>query len=696
MATVLVHQSPVMTLDSSNTTSADADASANSSASSSATVPELRDPDYVAAVLESPAGRTECQIDADLAAKANALGISTDTATDKRITSSVESASTVYNARTFSMLSGGSASTALTAHSSLFAPATPDLAFTSARESKDLSFAQYDKYLSIIDPHHAPLKLPKQPPPPADPAAQSVFSGKTKRSLFSVKSGLKNRMRWRKKAPQPLEVMMTCGLCHVDFKNSTSLHNIACGHTYCAECLRSIVTQAMTEETSMPPRCCAQSLPASVIRDILSREAQQEFLTAIIQYSTPWQARIFCPNDSCGEFIPPHHKPDPKHPFNVTCRKCNTRVCLTCKRRAHPTGKNCPEDWELDHMIKLGGKTGSRRCYKCQNLVEMVDGVTQMKCRCDAEFCSICGGVWDFKAGCPNFCDYEEELERRKREEEDHLAQYEAEKAAQEAAAAAASTERLEAEERTKSRVEFRNLGDSQIQEMHRFREYAAKTKAAMLARHVDQKQMLADRQVELEEKMRDRHARMVSHLEDRQVAAEMDLRATLEQSERSVKIRLKHMEAYCDGLGRGSGSESSSQPPRVVTERDLRELGQQYNLRDGMSRLHDAKINVMRDRQAKRMEELGDRQEAEMEKLIDKGQRDQEELVAEAAHEEEEHTTSFAARKAKLLRRWELSIEILRKELEVQDGVKYAAIPTPVWPDDNDNCPSTAEEAQG
>ncbi|KAK7403834.1 hypothetical protein QQX98_010380 [Neonectria punicea] len=695
MATVLVRQSPTvavdMTLDSSNTASADADASANSSA----TVPELRDPDYVAAVLTSPAGRTEHQIDQDLVAKANALGISTETATDKRITSSVESASTVYNARTFSMLSSGSASTAPTAHSSLFAPTTPDLGLTSARESRDLSFAQYDKYLSIIDPHHTPLKFLKEPPPP-DPAAQSVFSGKTKRSLFSVRSGLKSRIRWRKKAPQPLEVMMTCGLCHVDFKNSTSLHNIGCGHTYCAGCLRSIVTQAMADETSMPPRCCALSLPASILKDVLSREAQQEFLSAVIQYSTPWQARIFCPNDSCGEFIPPHHKPDPKHPFNVTCRKCNTRVCLTCKRRAHPTGKDCPEDWELDQMIKLGGKVGMRRCYKCRDLVELVDGITQMKCRCDAEFCSICGGVWDFKTGCPNNCDYEEELERRKREEEDQLRLYEAEKAAQEAAAAAASAERLEAEKRTKSRDEFRILGDAQVQEMQRFREFAAKTKAAIHARHANQKQILAERQVEQEEKMKDRHARMISHLEDRQVAAEMDLRATLEQSERSVKIRLKHMEAYCDGLGRGTGSESSSQPPRIVTERDLRELGQQYNLRDGMSRLHEAKINVMRDRQAKRMEELGDRQETELEKLMDKGQQDQEDLMSEAAQEEEEHASKFAARKAKLVRRWQLSIEILRKELEAQDGLKYAPIPTPVWPDDNDNSPSATEEVQG
>lgn len=173
-------------------------------------VPELRDPAYINAVLNLSPGLTESQVDAQLLAKANALGISTDAPNDKRITSSVESASTVYNARTFSMLSGGSTSTALTTQSSLFSPASPELGLASVRESKDLSFSQYDRYLSIIDPNHHTTKHPKDPPP-HDHSSRSVFSGKTKKSLFSVKSGFKNRMPWRKKSktPQPMEVIMS-------------------------------------------------------------------------------------------------------------------------------------------------------------------------------------------------------------------------------------------------------------------------------------------------------------------------------------------------------------------------------------------------------------------------------------------------------------------------------------------------------
>ncbi|KAJ4263946.1 hypothetical protein NW762_005984 [Fusarium torreyae] len=691
MIAAVVRQSPIIAVDMANsttttpltTTSVSTGVHNGADTNTGATAPELSDLDYFITVLQLPDGRTENQIEDDLVSKANALGISSAPVADKRITSSVESASTVYNARTFSMLSGGSTSTALTTHSSLFGPPTPDPALSSGRQSKDLSFAQYDRYLSVIDPHHNHPKFVKHSPTP-DNTAQSIFSGKTKRSLFSVKSGF--RLRWKKKPPQPLELILTCVSCRADFKSSKSLHSISCGHTYCDNCLRSLIHTAMTDESSMPPRCCAQPLPGSVIRDLLSRDAQQEFLKAIIQYSTPWQARIFCSNPSCGEFIPPHQKLDPKYPLNVTCRKCNTRVCLMCKRNAHPTGKDCPEDWELDQVIKLGDNAGWKRCYKCRNLVQRIEGSTHVTCRCKAEFCYTCGGVWDANTGCPNYCDGEEEMERRKRDEHAQLVEYEEEKAVQEAAAAAASVERLEAEERTRNKVDFFNLAEIQQQEMDRFLEFAEQGKEHMRVRFVEQKQTLVKRHAEQVEKMQDKHARTVSQLEDRQVAAEMDLRNTLEASERSVKIRLKHMEAYCDGLGRNSENsspDSSNQHHRVVTERDLRELGQQYNIRDGMERSHQAKINVMRDRQAKRMEELIDRQETEYENLLDRHRDELDELATQATQEEEALASTFTARKAKLVRRWELAIEILRKELAAQDGVKYAPIPTPTWPEE-------------
>lgn len=438
-----------------------------------------------------------------------------------------------------------------------------------------------------------------------------------------------------------------------------------------------MANQATTDEGKMPPRCCTQPILGNTIKTVLDRESQAAFLKSVLQFSTPWEARIFCPNPTCGEFIPPRPKVDPKHPFAVTCRSCRTRVCVMCKRNAHGVGKDCPEDYELDEVLKMGEKSGWRRCYKCRNLVELAQGCTHMTCRCKAQFCYICGGVWDATVGCPNVCSGEEELERRRLEEEVRMAEFEAEKIAREAAAAIEAIDRAEAEQRSMAHPDFQQLRNNQEAEKERFLSFILSSRSAIHQRHNDARLSLADKHADATEKMRERHAKTASHLEDRQIAAEMELRHTLEHGERSVRIRLKHMEAYCDGLGRGP---SSAMPARTVTERDLRELGQQYNLRDGMERLHQSKINVMRDRQAKRMEELLDRHGNELGKLEDKRQEDLETLASQFANEEEAIVATFQRRRENLQRRWRLAIEILRKELADKDSTRYELIPLPEW----------------
>lgn len=347
-----------------------------------------------------------------------------------------------------------------------------------------------------------------------------------------------------------------------------------------------------------------------------------------------------------------------------------------CKREAHGVGKDCPEDWELEQVLKMGEKSGWRRCYKCRTLVELTQGCTHVTCRCKAQFCYVCGGIWDATLGCPNVCNGEEELERRRIEEQRQRDEVEAENAAQEAAEALAAAGKLEAQERSKAHHALCALQTTQQEEYDRFETFSTLVKEQTLQRHSELKKLLQEKHTDQEEKMKERHTKTANHLEDRQIAAEMELRSTLEASERSVRIRLKHMEAYCDGLGRTDGSPKM--PARTVTERDLRELGQQYNLRDGMERLHQSKINVMRDRQAKRMEELLERHEAESSKLEEQKREDLEDLAARFAHEHDIISGVLKERQAKLQKRWEVAMEVLCKELEKQDGLSYAVLPRP------------------
>lgn len=354
-----------------------------------------------------------------------------------------------------------------------------------------------------------------------------------------------------------------------------------------------------------------------------------------------------------------------------------------CKRDAHPPDQDCPDDWELKAVLKMGEKSGWRRCYKCRTLVELSQGCTHMTCRCRAQFCYICGAVWDPMVGCPNICNGEAEMERRRHEEEERLAELAKEEAAKEEAAEREKAERLEAEGRTQGCEEFKALRAEQVKEMMRFQTFERKSKWLMWTRHAHQKLALVEKQSTAIDRMKERHAKTSANLEDRQVAAEMELRSTLEQSERNVRIRLKHMEAYCDGLGKKPNADV---PSRVVTERDLRELGQQYNVEKNMRQLHQAKINVMRDRQAKALEELLERQESEMEKLIEKNKKEIESLESDFADEEDALTTTFAQRKSTLESRWNLEMEVMRRELEKERGLNYASMKPLEWPDEEES----------
>ncbi|KAH8886735.1 hypothetical protein GQ53DRAFT_827708 [Thozetella sp. PMI_491] len=644
--------------------------------------PESDAAQYLREVLCQPEGVMEADIDQLLFQKATALGIELP---DYRTTADMSEVSgagmsdtegSQHHARSSSTVSD-----CTVASESPTSPTSPSLDGTSVlarKRSRSINFAPYDKYISEIDPN---LNQPKfvYPPPPKPPdRAGSIFSVRSRKSITEFKRSIASKLRKRRPLPSTVDTI-TCVCCREDFfKDSTSLETLPCGHTYCRECLSVVIKQSMADESRMPPRCCTQPIPSNVIKTVLSREEQLSFLRAVAQYSTPWETRIFCPNSSCNEFIPPRTKIDPKYPCQVVCKHCKVRVCVMCKRRAHRLGQDCPEDWELEAVLKMGEKSGWRRCYKCRTLVELSQGCTHMTCRCKAQFCYICGGVWDPVVGCPNFCNGEEELERRRQEEEARLLELEAEEEAQKAAAAAEEVERREAERRTRNNDACAALQQQQADEMTRFRIFERKTRWIMWTGYAQKKMVVLERYTDQYAKMKDRHKKTEQHLEDRQIEAEMELTATLEQSEKSIRIQLKYMEAYCNGLGRFAGADM---PTREVTQKHLEQLGQQYHLRDGMERRHQNQINVLREKQSKRMEELQARHKKELVGLSDKKENDIEDITLECNNEDEALVRVFEGRKANLVRRWEVASKILCKELEKLHGKRFAPVPLPVWP---------------
>ncbi|KAI1433257.1 hypothetical protein GGR50DRAFT_514547 [Xylaria sp. CBS 124048] len=645
-------------------------------------IPELKEADYQNDVLQSNGRSHEAYVNG-LILRAADLHIfipSGDSIPNESNTSGAESSASLdaNHAHADSPGSHGSASPALTSP-----PSKNGHNYTSKiilrRLSRRLTFAQYDVYLSNVKSD--PIE-PRFPSSLLVESATSLFRIATRNGYKKFRRSISLARIKRETAQSSQDLTTSCTACREDLEPDGLLRKLPCGHRYCPDCLRIMINQAAAEESKMPPRCCTQPIPTTIIKSTLTREDQTKFLKAVIQFSTPWATRVFCSNRSCGEFIPPRAKINPKRPFEVVCRECRTRVCITCQRDAHPAGQDCPADRELDTVLRIGERSGWRRCYKCRTLVELSHGCTHITCRCRAQFCYICGAIWDPFVGCPNFCNGDEEMERRRQAEEARIAALAAEEALKQEAAAKEAAEQLEAEERARNCGEFIALRIRQVEEMNRFRAFEQRSKWHLWTRHAQQKITLVGKNSAAIEKMIERHAKTSANLEDRQVAAEMELRSTLEQSERSVRVRLKHMEAYCDGLGQ---NPISGMPSRTVTEKDLRELGQQYTLEKNMKQLHQAKINVMRDRQAKALEQLLERQEAEMHRLTEKNRREVESLESTFADEEDVLAIVFDARRSTLETRWKLEMEIMRKELETLHGLKYALLAPLEWPKDKE-----------
>ncbi len=440
-----------------------------------------------------------------------------------------------------------------------------------------------------------------------------------------------------------------------------------------------MVEQSITDESKMPPRCCTQPIPSAIIKLVLPRDKQLLFLKAVLQYSTPWDTRLFCPNTTCGEFIPPpatkttpNQKPPHNkqascsNPFETRCPTCHTLICTMCKRPAHQPGQDCPSDPASDAVLRLGERAGWRRCYRCRSLVELAQGCTHMTCRCKAQFCYICGAVWDPAVGCPNFCNGEEELERRRAEEEVREKEREVERLAREQEREMEERAREEAERRTGESDEFRGLGDRQREEMERFLGFERGAKEAMGLRQAAKKQALGDRYAELLDRMRERHAKTEQHLEDRQVLAEIELQALLEEKEKKVRLKLRYMEDYCNNPPTPPDSDSTDTPPRrQVTDRDREQLRQQHREHTGLQKRHASQIHGLREKQAKGMEELMERHEREMDTLVARRAEEMEDLAAVCSDEEELLLRAFAERRARLERRWEVEVRVLRGEME-------------------------------
>ncbi|RMZ80957.1 hypothetical protein DV738_g2363, partial [Chaetothyriales sp. CBS 135597] len=172
-----------------------------------------------------------------------------------------------------------------------------------------------------------------------------------------------------------------------------------------------------------------------------------------------------------------------------------------------------------------------------------------------------------------------------------------------------------------------------------------------------------------------------VDDLETRQLEEEMKLQREHELEKQRAMVRLRHMEAYCrsqmlPAAAAAGPAADAALPERRVTQKNYHNLAQQYRERDSMGDLHASKVNVLRGKQNKTVENLIRKGMQEIERMKKAHERELEAIDKEYAGQEDRIRLGLASKRARLETRWRMQALITRTQAEQRTGLKHTALP--------------------
>lgn len=156
-----------------------------------------------------------------------------------------------------------------------------------------------------------------------------------------------------------------------------------CNHKYCTSCFNTLVQLGSQNEQSFPPRCCRGRIEASTIAQNASRKTIDAFNRTQNLMSIPPSQRWFCPYSKCGACFDITRAR--VHVKGVVCRRCQKKICVTCRQPAHKDSSKC-NDWGVKETLLLVRKEHWRPCPRCGLTISINGGCRHIKCLCGANF----------------------------------------------------------------------------------------------------------------------------------------------------------------------------------------------------------------------------------------------------------------------------------------------------------------------
>ena len=158
-----------------------------------------------------------------------------------------------------------------------------------------------------------------------------------------------------------------CIACVTSFPPG-KLVELRCGDSWCGDCVESIFTEAMRDETSYPPRCC-YPISLKVVQRYLPRTLVRQFQAKQLELST--KNKTYCHKPNCSTFIAPQSI----HNDQAICQQCRSRTCTKCRAEWH--FGPCSGGDDPDFMVFAESKHW-KRCPQCRRMVEREDGCSHM------------------------------------------------------------------------------------------------------------------------------------------------------------------------------------------------------------------------------------------------------------------------------------------------------------------------------
>ena len=157
--------------------------------------------------------------------------------------------------------------------------------------------------------------------------------------------------------------------------------------------------------------------------------------------------------------------------------------------------------------------------------------------------------------------------------------------------------------------------------------------------------------------------------MDDVQLVAEHDLRTAQDQESQNVATALKHMEAYCLGT-----NVNPSEHTHAVSEEDFKKLDRQRLIQQNLPTRLQSAINVLRARQERETKRKLRKQEEELKAMDEASKKQRAAREVECSQELERLETVIQARRRRVMQRWDLKLEMWRRDWEEQQRAQLTA----------------------